>query len=394
MDARIILAGRSPDFARSMARGTELASLQNTVQQQNALAALYNTQGPGIAAGDPNALNALARMDPMAAQGMRIRQEDQAYQQQARAESLAMERERLQMARDAAKRAGEEYARTLTAEQRAAQAAEIEQGLAGAAPLYKAGDRNGYNAWLQSQGMDPAQYPFEQFPSLAASLMGLAEAMKAPEPADEYGRYVAEETAAGRQPLSRLDYKRAGSPSTRIETGPDGRTTVVQGVGAGSAPAFTESQSKDNVYVTRAEGALALLDPVAGALTNRTETVLGAVPLGIGREAQTDTFQVAKQAGDEFLQAILRKDTGAAITEQEQALYGETYLPRPGDGAAVLEAKRQARVRAVEAMRAGMSVAQITATEKALVEAARRSGTAPEAITDDEALMRQLLEGN
>lgn len=399
MDARLILAGRSPDFAGSMARGTDLAVRQNEAQRGNALAQLYQTQGPGIAAGDPGALNALAQFDPAAAQGVRIRQEDQAYQMQDRAQSQAMERERLQIARDAAKRAGEEYARTLSAEQRAAQAAEIERGLAGAVPLVRAGDVAGYNAWLQSQGLDPAQYPMEQFPSFAASLVGLSEALKVPEgpkfrPAtpEEAARYGA---VSGQINDETGQFTAINPPSgMSLRTNPDGTMTMVQGPGAGSAGGtFTEGQAKDNVFVTRAEGALAQLDPVSGALTNRTETVLGAVPLGIGREAQSETFQVAQQAGDEFLQAILRKDTGAAITAQEQALYGETYLPRPGDGPAVLEAKRQSRIRAVEAMRAGMNVQQITATEKALVEAARRSGQAPEAV-DDETLMRQLLGGN
>jgi hypothetical protein len=150
--------------------------------------------------------------------------------------------------------------------------------------------------------------------------------------------------------------------------GPDGKPVMVQG-GPGTTAKFTEGQSKDNVYATRAEGALAKLEPVADALTSRTGKVgeaLGGVTLGLSREMmQTDEFQVAKNAGDEFLQAILRKDTGAAITTDEQALYGVTYLPQPGDGEAVLTAKREARARALEAIRAGMNVQQLEAVARA-----------------------------
>jgi hypothetical protein len=71
----------------------------------------------------------------------------------------------------------------------------------------------------------------------------------------------------------------------------------------------------------------------------------------------------------------LRKDTGAAITEQEQSLYGKTYLPQPGDGPQVLEAKRQARIRAVEALKSGMNIQQLTVSERALIQAAERAGT-------------------
>lgn len=153
-----------------------------------------------------------------------------------------------------------------------------------------------------------------------------------------------------------------------IETGPDGQMRVVQGAGAGSAAGkpFTEGQSKDNVYATRAEGSLAALDPIAGALTSRSERAAEGVPFGLARGMQSDDFQLAKNAGDEFLQAILRKDTGAAITPDEQALYGVTYLPQPGDGAAVIAQKQEARRRAVEAIKAGMSPAQMIAQERAL----------------------------
>ena len=153
-----------------------------------------------------------------------------------------------------------------------------------------------------------------------------------------------------------------------IESDGQGGFRMVQGAGAGSAAAkpFTESQSKDVVYATRAKGALEALDPIAGALTDRGDSAAGWLPWGLGGGMQSETYQVAKTAGDEFLQAILRKDTGAAITADEQALYGETYLPRPGDSEARLEYKRQARQRAVAALEAGMSPAQIIAQEQAL----------------------------
>jgi len=160
-------------------------------------------------------------------------------------------------------------------------------------------------------------------------------------------------------------------------------------------PSFTEAQGKDVVFGTRAEGALAVLDQPQGdgylsdSLTSRQDRALGswiANPFGtgVGRENQSDAYQVARQAGDEFLQAILRKDTGAAITEDEQVLYGETYLPQPGDNAAVLEAKRLARIRAVEALNAGMNPSQMVARDQALISAAERgAATANPAAGDD-----------
>lgn len=152
-----------------------------------------------------------------------------------------------------------------------------------------------------------------------------------------------------------------------IESDGQGGFRMVQGAGvSGASKPFTEGQSKDIVYATRAKGALDAFEPVAEALTSRLDRAAEMDPTGLSRGAQSDNFQVALNAGNEFLQAILRKDTGAAITEQEQALYGETYLPRPGDNAALLAQKSEARKRAVAAIEAGMSPAQMIAQEKAL----------------------------
>lgn len=169
-----------------------------------------------------------------------------------------------------------------------------------------------------------------------------------------------------------------------IETGPDGQVRVVQGAGASGAAGkpFTEGQSKDNVFATRAEGALAAFEPVADKLTSRVDRLAEYGPMGVTRGLQDPDFQLAKQAGDEFMQAILRKDTGAAITPQEQELYGKTYLPQPGDGPEVLEARKQARRRALEAIKAGMSPAQIIAQEIALQQSGSQQVPPPDTPVD------------
>ncbi|MDH4993048.1 phage tail tip lysozyme [Aquamicrobium lusatiense] len=131
-----------------------------------------------------------------------------------------------------------------------------------------------------------------------------------------------------------------GSGGTSLTVGPDGTVQFSQG---GAAKPLTEGQSKDAVYATRAEGSIGTLDQFGSALTNPIERAAEYDPTGIARGRQSPEFQKARQAGDEFLQAILRKDTGAAITSEEMSSYGRTYLPSPGDGPDVLEQKRIAR---------------------------------------------------
>jgi hypothetical protein len=170
-----------------------------------------------------------------------------------------------------------------------------------------------------------------------------------------------------------------------IESDGAGGFRMVQGpAGAGGSKPLTEGQSKDVVYATRAQGALQVLEPVAGELTSLGSQIAGADPTGIIRgRVQSPEYQIARNAGDEFLQAILRKDTGAAITAGEQVLYGQTYLPQPGDGPEVLDAKRAARQRAVAAINAGMSPVQMIATEKALGSATAPAAGGVVTITSD-----------
>jgi hypothetical protein len=367
MNTSIPMMGRGPDILGAIDSGNMAAARQNQFMRDNALAQLYQDQGAQIAAGDQNALNALARFDPTAAIGV----QDTRLGMDAKRQSMQATQQRMDMLNREEARAVEEYKRGLSAQQAEAEAQRIENAVKMGLSVQTPQE---WDAMMGSVSPDLVGQ-FGQREALANRYMSIAEILKGQgggfrqASPDEAARYGAQGGQFG--PDGRF-YPINPPNGMSIETGPDGQMRIVQGPGAGNQKPFTEGQSKDNVYTTRAEGALKALEPVADALTSRGEIIAESVPLGLGREMQTDDFQVARNAGDEFLQAILRKDTGAAITAQEQELYGKTYLPQPGDKPAVLAAKKAARARAVEAIRAGMSIEQITATEQALVNAAAR----------------------
>lgn len=170
-------------------------------------------------------------------------------------------------------------------------------------------------------------------------------------------------------------------PGMTIESDGAGGFRMTQGTNVVGRP-LTEAQSKDNVYSTRAKGALADVDTYGNALTGWWQNRAEGIPFDLGRFAQTPEFQMGRNAGDEFLTAILRKDTGAAITREEQAIYGRMYLPQPGDSSEVLARKAEARNRAVAALESGMSPEQILATERALgIESSPSPAAAPPPIT-------------
>jgi hypothetical protein len=371
LNPSIILAGQPVDFAGSMAAGNQLAAQTNQLRDQNALRQVFQTQGAGILQGNQQSLNALAAIDP--AQAMQIQSGQLDMQATRQRMDMLTREEQRQLAATKA---------SMTAAEAAAAAAEIEgavkMGLAIQTPEQ-------WDAMMAQQAPELVGQ-FNNRQALAAKYMSMAEVLKAnapPEPMSPQDRYKVVGSQLwdlGAEGMPRAIGEAPGQTETVF--GPDGQPILQRGPASGVR--FTEGQGKDNVYSTRAEGALAKLEPVADALASRAESILQSVPLGIGRELQTDEFQVARQAGDEFLQAILRKDTGAAITADEQQLYGVTYLPQPGDGPAVLQTKREARARALAALQSGMNADQFAATERALVEAARRieqsqGGAAPAA---------------
>jgi hypothetical protein len=141
---------------------------------------------------------------------------------------------------------------------------------------------------------------------------------------------------------------------------------------------LTEGQGKDLQYFARANAANSELAKNGSALTSQptgdrgawrsaTDTLIRSLPV-VGNSAVANGLisnerQLGEQSGSELVNALLRKDSGAALTESEMATYGRTYLPQSGDGEAVLKQKQEARTRAVQGIRDGLGSAAILAAE-------------------------------
>ncbi len=152
----------------------------------------------------------------------------------------------------------------------------------------------------------------------------------------------------------------AKTPSGGISvTSPDGTTMTIGGNGAGQK--LTEGQSKDVLYYTRGVDSNAQLDQYEAELTSLGQRAVENLPMGAGNYLQSPEYQVAKQAGANFLASVLRKDTGAAVTQQEFDIYGRMFLPQPGDSDDALQQKRRARQVALEAIKSGMGPAEAIA---------------------------------
>ncbi|WP_288950419.1 hypothetical protein [uncultured Paracoccus sp.] len=391
LDPSIILGGKTADIFGAFAQGNALAQQVNEQRNQNALRGFLGENAGQLMSGDQNAFNQLAQHDPMMAIEMMGKQQDRQW----RMEDRQYQRERDQRADARAakldQRGDQEwqmkldaYARGLSAQEREAQAKQIEDavkmGLSAKTPQE-------WDALVQSVGAPDLVGQFENRQALANRYMDVAAILKGQGGDVPKGA----ETLAWRAQQAGLEpgtpeyaqFMLAGGKNDGLAIDVDpatGGVSVRQGAGAASTKPFTEQQSKDVVYSTRARGALEDLEPVADELTSAGQRAANIDPTGIVRgNVQSDRFQVAQNAGQEFLQAILRKDTGAAITKEEQESYGVTYLPQPGDGPAVLAQKRQARQRALAALEAGMSADQMLAQERALQSGQAGGGAASQA---------------
>ena len=334
LNAGIILGGQQPDILGAMDKGRAMAEAQIGLNRQNALAELYRTQGAQIAAGDQNALNALAAFDPNASLGV----QGNILGLQAQKQDMQFSAEKMQMIRDESKREAAAALATqadkLTAEQLAQEQQALSEALSGGAFFYQNKDKAGYNAFLQSKGLDPAEYPFEAFPAHAATVEGVLDAMKAfqpPAPADEYGRYVAEQTAKGLPPLDRIGFENAkkGNGVTTTTRNADGSETTVQ-VGGAAVTGQPTSGDALRTSMTDAESVVALIDEIAqdpalpgvtgsweGGGGNNVDEFSGTRRAYYGDAGLAVIQKIAQLQGNAWLGARALLKGGGAITDYE-----------------------------------------------------------------------------
>jgi hypothetical protein len=114
-------------------------------------------------------------------------------------------------------------------------------------------------------------------------------------------------------------------------------------------PEFTGVQATAAGYADRMVQADKILDDpkLAAVQTDITQKGLGGVPV-IGNMLTSPEFQQAEQAQRDFINAILRRESGAAIAASEFESARKQYFPQPGDSPQVLEQKKQNRLNAIK----------------------------------------------
>lgn len=141
-----------------------------------------------------------------------------------------------------------------------------------------------------------------------------------------------------------------------IGNAPEGMmwTRTPQGIGVAPVtnPKMTDEQSKAVGFATRLMQADQYLNDqkILAAGTSGKERAKDFVPL-IGNYIVSEDYQKYDQATRDFVNALLRRESGAAISPAEFENARLQYFPQPGDLPGTIQQKAQARKIAIENMK-------------------------------------------
>ena len=121
-----------------------------------------------------------------------------------------------------------------------------------------------------------------------------------------------------------------------------GGFTLTQG-GATAGKPKTEGQANATGFWNRVEIANKNLEGLEDQGTSFAGNVLASLPLGTGNWLQTSEFQLYSQSQEDWINAVLRDESGAAIGPAEFESAKTQYFPQVGDKPAVIAQKRANR---------------------------------------------------
>lgn len=139
--------------------------------------------------------------------------------------------------------------------------------------------------------------------------------------------------------------------------GPDGKPLQ----GKQATKNLTEGQAKANLFGSRmleSDRIISELEGKYSPLAVKTKVAAGELPIigGLagwaGNAMLSDEAQMAEQAQRDFINAVLRRESGAVISEGEFKNAAEQYFPQQGDSKAKIDQKRRNRQLAIQGMAA------------------------------------------
>ena len=153
---------------------------------------------------------------------------------------------------------------------------------------------------------------------------------------------------------SRIDLNKSKLGAPVILTDKDGNQTVYDPKAKGGKPP-TEFQAKSATYGARAKESHDIMDEMESVTGKDAYNRLAAAAgggSGVMASAMnpmlSENTQRVIQARRDFINAVLRQESGAVISDQEFANAAKQYFPMPGDTPKLIEQKRRNRETAIK----------------------------------------------
>lgn len=105
---------------------------------------------------------------------------------------------------------------------------------------------------------------------------------------------------------------------------------------------LTEGQANAATYADRMASSNKIIGQLENVGTDLTQKALGSIPVA-GNFAVSKEYQMLDQAKRDFINAVLRRESGAVISDQEFANANKQYFPQPGDEPEVIAQKKKNR---------------------------------------------------
>ena len=327
------------------------AQHQRGMEQQNAMQQFMTPQNlAGLMSGDQNALAAYAAVsgDPMGAMKMQqqsLATEGQGLTNDATRQSMDIQRQKFEQEVKA-------NAAQMTAVQRKSAADKTRQAVQAGMQVQTPEQ---WDQLANQLGQPELVGKFDMREGLLATYLDAADIMEryddknaAPEPLSGVGKVQADINAGL---LPQDTPLRSKAPSKTVY-GSDGQVLYQEG---SAAPKMTVDAAKNSGFYLRTKEANEILNAQEGQGVRWGQQQLDNVPLGLGNFARDPEFQQFDQARRDFVNAILRRESGAVIADSEFENANKQYFPQPGDSEAVIAQKRRNRETAIEGVRIGAS---------------------------------------
>lgn len=131
-----------------------------------------------------------------------------------------------------------------------------------------------------------------------------------------------------------------------IESDGQGGFRMVQGADVSGGANLNVEQGKNTGFLIRANDANKTVTELEGEGTSAWNKMAGGIP-GVGNYLVGENAQKLTQAKRDFINAVLRQESGAVISPEEFSNAEQQYFPQPGDGPEVIAQKRQNRENAI-----------------------------------------------